>query len=350
MLNTVYVLCMILAILLMFTLMVVSHEWGHYITAKKAGVLVHEFAVGMGPIVWSKQKGETLYSVRLLPIGGFCRMEGEEGESTNPRAMSAKKPWQKLIIVSAGAIMNFILAWVLCSICVGYSGIGTNVIGQIEQGSPADKVGLMQGDEILSINGKEVKLISDLSSEIAKTPSTYTLTVKRDGKVSDIKIASEMIGDEKVPRFGIRAEVAHFRIWDNIKYGFETMIMMIVQVWKGLVGLLTGVFNLKDMSGPVGIMQASNTIWNEGISDGGLVHALMNMVSLTAMLSANLGVMNLLPFPALDGGRIIFILIEMIRGKAISAEKEGAVHFVGMVLLMLLTVVVLYNDIVRWIG
>ena len=343
-------LLMFVIILLMFTVIVVAHEWGHYITAKKCGVLVHEFAVGMGPMVWSKQVGETLYSIRLLPIGGFCRMEGEEGESTNPRAMSSKRPWQKLIIVSAGAIMNFLLAWLLLAIFVGYRGTATNIIQDVQVNTPAAEAGLQTNDRILEINGNKIDHLGQLQNYMTSEEETYSLTIKRNQEVINVPIETQVLEEGGSPRFGFTIKMSHFNIWHNIKVGFMTMIAMIVMVWDSLVGLVSGAIGFDQMAGIVGVVDASSQVWDSSMQSGGVSYAIMNMVYLSSLLSANLGVMNLLPLPALDGGRIFFILIEMIRGKAIPPEKEGAVHFIGMVLLMLLTVVVLYNDIMRLRG
>lgn len=347
MVNASYILFMIIIVLIMFTLMVVSHEWGHYIMAKKNGVQVHEFAVGMGPILWSKQKGETLYAIRLFPIGGFCRMEDEMGQSDNPRAMAAKKPWQKFVILVAGAVMNFALAWLLMSIYVGYIGFATNVVDQVQVGTPAAQAGLLSGDRIIAINGVTVKDLNDVSAQISKEPQTYTLTIERNKEKMQLEVVTNYLEEGASPRFGFSVAKQHFNLLKNITSGFKGMIMLIVLVWQGFVELITGTVGMDQMAGIVGIVDAGSQVWDSGMQNGGIVTAVMNMVYMTALLSANLGVVNLLPLPALDGGRIIFVLIEMIRGKAISAEKEGAVHFIGMVLLMLLTIVVMYNDIMR---
>lgn len=344
-------LLMVIIFLLMFTLIVMAHEWGHYITAKKCGVLVHEFAIGMGPVLWSKQSGETLYSVRLFPIGGFCRMEEEEGSgSKNPRAMSSKKPWQKLLIVSAGALMNFLLAWVLSSVLVGYTGIGTNIVAHIEANSPLAEAGIVVGDEIIAIDGVKIKNLNDVREMLTNESRVYTFSVKHEGEQKDVLVTSRIMGDETSPRFGFTVKKSHFNIWENIKRGFLYMISIIVMVWESVVGLISGAVGFDQMAGIVGVVDVGSKVWDSSMEVGGVDLAIMSMVQIAALLSANLGVMNLLPLPALDGGRIFFILIEIIRGKAISPEKEGAVHFIGMVLLMLLTVVVLYNDIMRLRG
>ena len=343
-------LLMVIIFLLMFTVIVVAHEWGHYITAKKCGVLVHEFAVGMGPVLWSKQSGETLYSIRLLPIGGFCRMEEEESENKNPQAMSSKKPWQKLLIVSAGAIMNFLLAWVLSSVLVGYTGVGTNIVATVEANSPLTEAGIVAGDEIIAIDGIKIKNLSDVREMLTNESKVYTFSIKHAGEKKDVLVTSRILGDETSPRFGFTVKKSHFNIWQNIKMGFLYMISIIAMVWESLIGLISGAIGFDQMAGIVGVVDVGSKVWDSSMEAGGVNLAVMSMVQIAALLSANLGVMNLLPLPALDGGRIFFILIEMIRGKAIPPEKEGAVHFIGMVLLMLLTVVVLYNDIMRLRG
>ena len=200
-------LLMIVIILLMFTVIVVAHEWGHYITAKKCGVLVHEFAVGMGPMVWSKQVGETLYSIRLLPIGGFCRMEEEVGKSKNPRAMASKKPWQKLIIVSAGAIMNFFLAWLLLAIFVGYRGSATNIIQEVQPGTPAMEAGLQANDRVLAINGHSISHLGEIQTYMTDEMNTYTLTVKRDGETLEVPASS---GGQEVEHHGAQQRQCKF--------------------------------------------------------------------------------------------------------------------------------------------
>lgn len=343
-------LLMVIIFLLMFTVIVVAHEWGHYITAKKCGVLVHEFAVGMGPVLWSKQSGETLYSIRLLPIGGFCRMEEEVGEGTNPRAMFSKKPWQKLLIVSAGAIMNFLLAWVLSSLLVSYTGVSSNVVATVEANSPAAEAGIVTGDKITAIDGIKVNDLSDVHNLLTNESKAYTFSITHDGEKKEVVVTSRILGDESSPRFGFTVKKNHFNVWMNIKIGFLYMISVIAMVWESLVGLVSGAIGFDQMAGIVGVVDVGSKVWDSSMEVGGVNLAIMSMVQMAALLSANLGVMNLLPLPALDGGRIFFILIEMISGKAVSPEKEGAVHFIGMVLLMLLTVVVLYNDIMRLRG
>ncbi|WP_054738680.1 M50 family metallopeptidase [Cellulosilyticum ruminicola] len=337
----------VLMLILIFACVVIIHEWGHFIMAKKNGVLVHEFAMGMGPKVWSVQKGETLYSIRLLPIGGFCSMEEEVGSSDNPKAMSSKKPWQKFLIVVAGAVMNFILAWILMSIVVGYIGCNTNEIATLQENMPAVEAGLQVGDKITAINGEKVKKLADLSNALSKEEATYNLVIKHvDGKEEAIALNTKK-QEDGVARFGFTVTQNHFNILYNLESGFVLMVRTVEMIWRSLIQLLTGEVGMDQMAGIVGVVDQTSKQWDQSVRIGGLGYAVIDLLYVGAILSANLGIFNLLPFPALDGGRLVFIIIEMIRGKAVSAEKEGAVHFIGMVLLMLLTVVVLYNDLIR---
>jgi regulator of sigma E protease len=339
-------------IVLIFTLIVVVHEYGHFITAKKMDVKVNEFAVGMGPLVWSLQKGETLYSIRLLPIGGFCSMEGETDDSDSPRALNKKKPGQRLIIFVAGAVMNFLLAWLLLALVIGVRGYGTNVVASVEPGMPAAQAGLQIGDKITAINGRKVQELQDITTFLQdKTvEENYTLDVIRSDKTETyLQIKAQWIEEDGRLRFGFSTTRSHWNIFRNIKNGFITSYQMVAQVMGGLWQIITGQVGVKDLAGIVGIAQISSEAWNEGIKIS-LWTAIENMLLIGALLSSNLAVMNLLPLPALDGGRILFTLIEIIRGKAINPEREAMIHFMGFVLLMGLMIFILYNDIMRIVG
>lgn len=338
----------ILIFILIIALIVVVHEWGHYIMAKKSGVLVHEFAIGMGPKIWSVKKGETLYSIRAFPIGGFCSMEEEVGNSNNPRAMCSKKPWQKLIIVSFGAIMNFIFAWILLSILAGYVGYGNNVIQTLDPHMPAQEANLQVGDKIIAIQGTKVNRLSDIERIVKNKDKSYAFTIVRENNTPFVvELKAEWVENEKRARFGFAPEIIHFNVIENIKNGFVETFNVVKVVWEGLTKIMTRQVPMDQVAGIIGVADFSAKQWDTGMQSGGIWVAVMNMLYIAAIISANLGVVNLLPIPALDGGRIIFILIEILRGKPLDPEKESMVHFVGFVLLMLLTVVVLYNDIVK---
>ena len=331
----------------MFTIIVVVHEWGHYITAKKCGVLVHEFAVGMGPIIWSKQRGETRYSLRLFPVGGYCSMEEENGESSNPRAMASKKPFQKLIIVSAGAIMNFILTCIILIFVTGYMGYAGNVVKTLEANMPAVEAGLKVGDKVIEIDGKKVEDLSGISSHITSEEKQYILTVEREGIEIEIPVKSKWMPEEKRARFGFGSEMIHNNIFKNIQGGILWGCDITVSVVESFIKLFTGALGMDQVSSIVGVVDQTSEIWDDSIQASGIGLAINNMMILAAVLSANLAVVNLFPLPALDGGRIIFILFEMLRGKPVSQEKEGFVHFIGFVLLMGLTVVLIFKDVIR---
>lgn len=336
----------IIILVLMFAIIVLVHEWGHFIAARLFGVRVNEFAIGMGPKVWSKQKGETLYSVRILPLGGFCAMEGENADSEEEGAMFSKKPWQKLIIFAAGALMNFLLAWILFSIIIATQGYATTRIGSVEPNMPAAQVGLQSGDQILAVDGIKVKNLDDLTAQTMNKDQTYQLTVKKaDGSMEEVMLKAASI-DGQSTRFGFSVTRERASLINIVTGGFKEMIRVSTEIFRTLGGLFTQKVKIDDMAGIVGVAEMTSTIWDEGMKVG-LGVAVLYMINIAAVLSANLGIFNLLPIPALDGGRILFSLIEIIRRKPINPEKEGAIHVVGFVLLMVLMVVVLYNDLVR---
>ncbi|MGL4798510.1 MAG: M50 family metallopeptidase [Cellulosilyticaceae bacterium] len=336
----------IILFILMFALIVLVHEWGHFIAARLFGVRVNEFAIGMGPKLWSKQKGETLYSVRALPIGGFCAMEGENGESKEKDSMFAKKPWQKLIIFAAGAIMNFILAWVIFTVIVGYQGEPSNKVLKVEPQMPATEVGIVAGDRIIQVDGITVKNLEDILELVGDPAKDYAFTLEsEDGQVRTVVIKAKQMEDGSA-KFGFTAAREKGRVIDIFVEGFKATVLVIKQTFQAFIDLITGQVGVDQLAGIVGVVQITSEVWDEGL-EVSVMAAVMNLLYIAGILSANLGVFNLLPIPALDGGRIFFSLIEVVRRKPIDPEKEGMVHVVGFILLMVLMVVVLYNDIVR---
>lgn len=336
----------ILMIVLMFALIVLIHEWGHYIAAKKMGVKVNEFAIGMGPKLWSKQKGETLYSIRALPIGGFCAMEGEGGDSDSPGSMTSKSPIQRFIIFVAGAAMNFLLAWLLLTIFIGYRGYGTNIVESVNADMPAAAAGLQVGDTILAVDNTKVKDLEDITSLLNSSQKTYTFSIRTTSGESKTLEITPVVTEDGSAKFGFIPEKSHTNVFRMIKDGLISTFVLIEQVFSGFIQIITGQVAMSDLAGIVGVVQVSSDVWNEAIQYS-LMTAIMQMIYISALLSANLAVLNLLPLPALDGGRIVFTLIELIRGKPVSPEKEGMVHTIGFIMLMILMVVVLYNDIAR---
>lgn len=329
----------ILAIIL-FCVMIFPHELGHYIAAKRLGVKVNEFAFGMGPVIWKKQKGETLHSIRLFPIGGFCSMEGEDEDSDEPRAFNNKKPWQKIIILAAGSFMNVLCAILIMSIVVGVLGFTTTTIDTVSEGSPAETAGIMAGDEITAIDGQPIEAWTDVSAAIASAEGgQIIMTVQRDGRTLEAAVTPEQTQDGAF-LIGITSRVSHnpFRA---VAEGAKSTWNITVSMFQTLSQLFTGQLGADSLSGPVGMVQMVSQTTQYGWWYYGF---------LTALICINLATINMLPLPALDGGRIIFVIISMITGRPVSQKVEGTVHFVGIMLLFGLMAYVTFNDITRIFG
>lgn len=329
----------ILAIIL-FCVMIFPHELGHYIAAKRLGVKVNEFAFGMGPVIWKKQKGETLHSIRLFPIGGFCSMEGEDEDSDEPRAFNNKKPWQKIIILAAGSFMNVLCAILIMSIVVGVLGFTTTTIDTVSEGSPAETAGIMAGDEITAIDGQPIEAWTDVSVAIASAEGgQIIMTVQRDGRTLEAAVTPEQTQDGAY-LIGITSRVSHnpFRA---VAEGAKSTWNITASMFQTLSQLFTGQLGADSLSGPVGMVQMVSQTTQYGWWYYGF---------LTALICINLAIINMLPLPALDGGRIIFVIISMITGRPVSQKVEGTVHFVGIMLLFGLMAYVTFNDITRIFG
>ncbi len=337
----------VLFALLMFSLIIFVHEFGHFITARIFGVTVHEFAIGMGPKVFSKVKGETTYSLRLIPVGGFCSMEGEDEASGDPGAFSSKKWWKKLIVLGAGAAMNIVLGFIITTVFVGLSTANTGVLSstyvdEVLETSPLYDF-LQPGDKVTEVNGKKIHIKRDIDLAMMQSNGNECeISVKRDGKILTKKFTpmkaqysdgtpAFMIGFTAAPKKGAVLGVLH--------EGYYQTVAMGGIVFESLGMLIGGKAQLTDMSGPVGVVDAMNTQAQSG--------GFLALLYLAGFISVNIGIMNLLPIPALDGGRIFFVIIEAVRRKPIPPEKEGVVHFIGLVLLMGLMVFATWNDIVR---
>ncbi len=344
----------IIITIIIFGIIVMIHEWGHFIAAKKCGVLVEEFAIGMGPKLWGKQKGETLYSIRLFPLGGFCRMADEDKENSDKRGFNNISVWKRMIIVLAGVFMNFILAIAVSSIIIMFTGYGDNVIRDVEKGSTAEAIGLKNGDELVNINGSSIHLYEDIRFRMYQRESENILIgYERDGEYFETQVnlkSGEKLGiitDAKTPLFDQKyEEMEKTGFFESIKAGFWKSVYMVKVTFYGLKSLVTMQVSLNDVSGPIGMTAVVNDIYEETIQIS-IWSTIINMANLAALLSANLGVMNLLPIPALDGGRFIFLIIEAIRRKPIPPEKEGMVHIIGFGILMALGIFIAFNDIFK---
>ena len=332
----------ILALLLLGVL-IIAHEAGHFWAARACGIGVQEFAMGMGPLLlkWKSKKG-TQFSLRLLPIGGYCQFYGEDEESPDPRAFNRQAVWKRAITVASGPVMNFLVALVVIVLYMSVIGLPAVVprVAQVEENAQA--AGLMQGDELLSVNGEpmtDTQLIAQAIDESGG--EEIVLRVMRDGEEVDIRL--KPFYDEELGRYRAGFTFAQERVRVpllqsmpfSVSYNIES-VRLIVETLKNLLFKGEGV---SDVTGPVGTVYVIQEVTQVGGLDVYL--------ELIALISVNLGVMNLLPLPALDGGRLVFLIIEAVRGKRVPPEKEGMVHFAGFVLLMALMVVIMFNDILK---
>ncbi|GEK32527.1 RIP metalloprotease RseP [Kurthia sibirica] len=414
----------IIAFILVFGSIVFFHELGHFIFAKRSGILVREFAIGFGPKILGIKRGETLYTIRLLPMGGYVRMAGEDMDTVElqpgyrigfllndadeitrvvlnqnkqlpdmlflevekadllkglwiegydedeklvrysvardaiieennqqtiiapyDRTFNAKSLPKRTMTIFAGPLFNFILAVIFFSIIAFVQGIPTNdaVIANVVKDSPAQVAGVQKDDLVVAANGTAVKKWEQLSEVIQENAGKeITLDVKRDGEIKTVKVTpeSKTVNKEKIGQIGIQYGIEYKKDpLMAIPYGFEQTYTFMVRIVEILGTLVTGSFTLDSLSGPVGIYKATEEVAKYGF---------MTLMSWAAMLSINLGIMNLLPLPALDGGRLLFFAYEAVRGKPIDKQKEGIIHFVGFALLMLLMIAVTWNDIQKF--
>ena len=348
----------------LFSLLIFIHELGHFAAAKTFGVQVNEFSMFMGPVLFKKQKGETLYSIRLIPIGGFCEMEGENGDSISPRSFTAAAWWKRLVILVAGPLMNLVAGLVLfgCFFAPQERYI-VPVVDQVEPGSAVaadeNRDGIREGDRILEIDGERIYMYSDFD---------LVLTANADSQNNP-----ENRHDLVLLRHGQRVELRDFAMQKrqfqeedgsvSLRYGFSfgsverSVTSLLKQTWNACLSnirmvrislkmLFTGKAGLKDMSGPVGIVQMMS---ETSARSSSLYYAFLNMLSFGGLIYVNLGIMNLLPIPALDGGRsvgvVLTALVEGITRKKINPKYEGYIHGAGMILLFALMGIIMFKDI-----
>lgn len=342
----------ILIAIIVFGLIIAIHELGHFLAAKKFDVRINEFSIGMGPAIYKKKKGETQYSVRLFPIGGFVSMEGEDEASNDERALSKKPVWQRIIITVAGAVMNLILGLIVVLIMtsIGKDYVSTRIDG-FHENSVSSKTGLMKDDKIVKVNGMSILTVEDLSYKLlADEDGYYDMTVVRDGekiKLNNVQLLKDEGKDGKGTihvDFYLQRDAKS--IGTVLSYTGKSFVSTARLIWVTLIDLISGKYGLNDLSGPVGIVNVIGDVMKPDVSVD--ISAMMNnLLYLVSFITINVGIFNLLPLPALDGGRIFFLIIEGIRKKPIKPEIEGAIHFVGLALLMVLMVVVTFNDIIK---
>lgn len=343
---------LILIGILLFEILIISHEWGHFVTAKTFGVKVNEFALGMGPKIFSVQKGETNFSIRMLPFGGFCAMEGEDETSSSPRAFNNIKPWKKMIVLASGATMNLIFGFILTLIMTAQSNsfVSTTVSGFAEN-SVSQACGLQAGDEILKVNGTRIFTPKDISFTILTSDkNSFDFKIRRNGEKTEVKnIEFEKVEKEdgtKAIKIDFKLDKIPKSFLTVIKEAFLDMISTVQITFLSFLGMITGKFSLKDVSGPVGMVSMMGAATSKGL-EVSLLAGINNLISIVALIAINLGVMNLLPLPALDGGRIVFALFEQLTGKKVNEKYEGMIHTIGLILLMIFIGLVTFHDVIR---
>ena len=346
----------ILIALLMFGVLVAVHEFGHFFTAKLLGVQVNEFAIGMGPALWKRQKGETKYSLRLFPVGGFCEMEGEDTASDNPRAFTAQPLWKRLIVLAAGSLMNFVTGFLIILLLFTQSQtFATPVIRDFAEGFPQSaEAGLQAGDRIVKVDGERIYTYSDISIFFSRSNGeTMDLVVDRSGEtvVLDdypLKLREYTENGETVARYGINFSMEPATFGRQLREAWFTSVDFVRLVRVSLMDLITGRASLREVSGPIGIVDTLAQVGEQSQTAG---IAAKNILYFAALIAVNLAVMNLLPIPALDGGRIFFLLISTlitrITRKKVNPKYEGYIHMAGLVCLLALMVVVAFSDIVK---
>ena len=336
----------IIAILL-FSAIILFHELGHFLLAKANGIRVNEFSLGLGPTIVGFTKGETKYSIKLLPFGGACMMEGEDSQSNADRSFQKKSVWARISVVAAGPVFNFIMAFVLAVIILGNIGISAPIVAQVEDGYGAQAAGLQAGDEIIKMNHKHIHFFKEISMyTLFHAGETVEVTYERNGERNTVEVQPTYDEEQGRYRYGIYGSGEYTKIGPlkTLQYSVYEVKYWIQYTVGSLKMLLTHQVSVNDLSGPVGIVKTIGDTYDMSKSDG-VFYVWMNLLNLALLLSANLGVMNLLPIPALDGGRLVFLVIEAIRGKRVSEDKEGMVHFIGLLCLFGLMILIMFNDI-----
>lgn len=343
----------IIAFVLILGIIVLVHEFGHFIWAKKFGVHIYEFSIGMGPAIFTHEgKDKIKYRIRALPIGGFVQMAGEvydDDDKIDKKKLMCNKPWyQRIIIIIAGVVNNFILALVLLFVYALIWGAESNTpkIDSVKKGYPMAEAGIVKGDIITKVNGKKVNSFdkAQILLILKSKNDTYKIEVKhKDGVLQTYNVKPKKVYDKDIKMdrsvFGFTIKTTtHKGLGTSIKYAFTKFVGIIDTMWLTISNLVTGKLSMKNLSGPVGVYQ---------VVDAGVAAGISYLIYLTAFLSINVGFINILPLPAFDGGRAFFMLIEKLTGKKINSKIENTIHTIGFILLLILMLVITWQDIIR---
>ena len=349
----------IIVAILMFGLLIAVHEFGHFITAKLLGVRVNEFAIGMGPALIKRQKGETLYALRALPIGGYCALEGEDEATDDPRSFQNKPAWRKVIILVAGSAMNFLTGLViLLLLSIPATGYQLPAVGGFLEGYGIEDCGLQYGDRFLKIDGHGVWTFSDAKLLLDRAGDTVDFVVERNGEVislNDVSIPFQTKeteqGTTRLRGLQMGAITIPATVGNRITMSALEAADMVRIVWFSLGDLVRGAVGLRDLSGPIGIIDAVEKVGTSTANDYGVAAALQQVIYLMAFIAINLAVMNLLPIPALDGGRIFFLILgglyHAVTRRSLNPKYENAVNMVCFFCLLGLMAVVAVSDVFK---
>ena len=336
--------------ILIFGLIIFVHELGHFVAARLNGIRVHELSLGFGPTLIGKEHKGTKYSLKALPLGGACIMGEDDVDDDSQGSFNSKNVWQRFSVIVAGSFMNLLLALILSVITIAWIGFIPPVIGGVSDDSPAAEIGLEAGDTVTRMNGRPVRMWDDilLYNLMNLHGEPVELTFVRDGETREVTIQPMHIVEHGRGRYIIGISPPGHRTYPNIiasiGYGAHNIRFWVNHTIQSVRMLIVGDVGIDQMAGPVGIVQVVDDTYQASVEHGSRA-VILNLMFITLLLSANIGVLNLLPLPALDGGRLVFILLEIIRGKRVPPDKEGVVHFVGIVLLLSLMAFVMFNDI-----
>lgn len=321
---------------LVFNAIVFAHEAGHFAAARLGGIKVVEFAIGMGPKIIGRRFGETMYSLRAFPIGGYCLMLGEDDENNDPGAFGRSSLASRIAALAAGPLVNILIAIIIYSLVL--TPVAAPIIGKVTKGMPAEKAGIIAGDEIVKINDESITEWQEIKPEISKHEGQLiTVTLKNKSVLREVKLVPVKNPNTDDVIIGVTQKVIIGGF--SPAEGIETTLTIGKMMLSFLGQLVTGKTGTEEVSGPISIIVYMNEAAKSGF---------ISVLYLTAIISLNLGILNLLPVPALDGGRLFFLLIEAIRRKPMPAEKEGVVHFLGLVALMALSLFLMYKDIIKF--